>query len=320
MEEKQKQPKKGVLKRMLADVSKIRFQLFAVVGMALVIIACNILSPQIIGSVVGKADDFIRSDGADASAFLKSLAVPLAVLAGIYAVYSFFSWLKMYTLNNVVSRRFTCQLRIAMADKISRLPVSYLDKTKTGEILARVNNNVSMMGNSIHEAIDVLLMGVLQLTAIAVMLFYENVPMALAVILLVPLSTVISTVIARKSMRYYDKMWKSYEDLYSCVEEDYGGIETVKSYNMEETMRKKHKKSTTDSPKSTAAPYFCPLRFSPSFLSRTTPRLSRCACSADSSRCRERWKSRRSSRSSCTPKTFPARSCRLQTDFRPFST
>ena len=34
---------------MLADVSKIRFQLFAVVGMALVIIACNILSPQIIG-------------------------------------------------------------------------------------------------------------------------------------------------------------------------------------------------------------------------------------------------------------------------------
>ena len=86
MEEKQKQPKKGVLKRMLADVSKIRFQLFAVVGMALVIIACNILSPQIIGSVVGKADDFIRSDGADASAFLKSLAVPLAVLAGIYAV------------------------------------------------------------------------------------------------------------------------------------------------------------------------------------------------------------------------------------------
>lgn len=52
---------------MLADVSKIRFQLFAVVGMALVIIACNILSPQIIGSVVGKADDFIRSDGADAT-------------------------------------------------------------------------------------------------------------------------------------------------------------------------------------------------------------------------------------------------------------
>ena len=62
LEEKQKQPKKGVLKRMLADVSKIRFQLFAVVGMALVIIACNILSPQIIGSVVGKADDFIRTE------------------------------------------------------------------------------------------------------------------------------------------------------------------------------------------------------------------------------------------------------------------
>ena len=44
------------------------------------------------------------------------------------------------------------------------------------------------MGNSIHEALDVLLMGVLQLAAIAVMLFYENWQMALAVVLLVPLT------------------------------------------------------------------------------------------------------------------------------------
>jgi len=231
----------GILKRMLKDVSKIRFQLVSVVFMALIIISCNIFSPQLLGGIIGDVSDFALNKG-DASAFLKGLIKPLVMLAVIYAVYSLFSWLKMYTLNNVVSRRFTCELRISMADKISRLPVSYLDKTTTGEILARVNNNVSMMGNSIHEALDVLLMGVLQLVAIAVMLFVENWQMALAVILLVPLSTVISTIIAKKSMRYYDKMWKSYEELYSCVEEDYGGIETVKSYNMEETMKKKHAK------------------------------------------------------------------------------
>lgn len=230
-----------MLKKMLRDVSKIRLWLACVVGMALIIIACNILSPRILGKIVGDISDYAKNK-TDTPSFLKSLIFPLALLAVVYAVYSFFSWLKMYTLNNVVSRRFTCELRIAMADKISRLPVSYLDKTTTGEILARVNNNVSMMGNSIHEAMDVLLMGGLQLVAIAVMLFVENWQMALAVILLVPLSTVVSTVIAKKSMGYYDKMWKSYEDLYSCVEETYGGIETVKCYNMEETVRKKHAK------------------------------------------------------------------------------
>ncbi len=240
--EKTKTEKPRILKRMLHDVSKIRWQLVGVVFMALVIIACNIVAPQVLGNIIGSVSNFSLSDKEGVSRFLRSLVAPLCLLAVVYVVYSVFSWLKMYTLNNVVSRRFTCQLRIEMADKISRLPVSYLDKTKTGEILARVNNNVSMMGNSIHEALDVLLMGALQLAAIAVMLFVENWQMALAVVLLVPLSTVISTVIAKKSMRYYDRMWKSYEDIYSCVEETYGGIETVKSYNMEETMKKKHAK------------------------------------------------------------------------------
>lgn len=239
--EKQKPKKRGVLKRMLRDVSKIRLQLAGVVGMALIIIACNILSPQLVGRVIGDVSDFAKGSS-DGGALLKGLIKPLSLLAVVYIAYSFFSWLKMYTLNNVVSRRFTCELRIAMADKISRLPVSYLDKTTTGEILARVNNNVSMMGNSIHEAIDVLLMGGLQLVAIAVMLFIENSQMALAVVLLVPLSAIVSTVIAKKSMRHYDAMWERYEELYSCVEEVYGGIETVKCYNMEETVRKKHAK------------------------------------------------------------------------------
>ena len=236
-----KRPVRGrMLKRMLKDLRKIRFQLLSVVGMALTIIACNILSPRLIGGIIGQINDFANEGTGEVGALLKELAKPLVLLAAVYAVYSLFSWLKMYTLNQVVSRRVTCELRIAMADKISRLPVSYLDRTTTGEILARVNNNVSMMGNSIHEAIDVLLMGGLQLIAMGVMLFLENWLMALAVVLLVPLSAAFSTALAKRSMRYYDRLWKSYEQLYSCVEETYGGIETVKSYNMEETMKEKH--------------------------------------------------------------------------------
>lgn len=129
--EKRSKRSAGILKRMLKDVSKIRFQLVSVVFMALIIISCNIFSPQLLGGIIGDVSDFALNKG-DASAFLKGLIKPLVMLAVVYAVYSLFSWLKMYTLNNVVSRRFTCELRISMADKISRLPVSYLDKTTTG--------------------------------------------------------------------------------------------------------------------------------------------------------------------------------------------
>lgn len=228
---------------MLKDVKRIRGFLLLVVLMALTIIACNTLSPKLLGNIIGTIGEFTKTDKSQKGAFLDSLTLPLIELAIVYTVASVFSWLKMFTLNNVVSRRFTCELRIAMSDKISRLPVSYLDKTKTGELIARVNNNVSTMGNSIHEAMDVTLMGVLQLVVIAVMLVRENWKMALAVLLLMPLSTVISTLIAKKSAGYFGKMWTEYEELYSTVEESYGGIETVKSFNMEKMMGDRHKKT-----------------------------------------------------------------------------
>ena len=129
MKEKKKTEKRPpVLKRMLRDLSKIRFPLSGVAAMALVIIACNMISPRLVGGIVGRSA--ISPTGA-AENFPPSLPAsggPLAWLLGVYAVYSLFSWLKMYTLNNVVSRRFTCELRIAMSDKISRLPLSRLDR------------------------------------------------------------------------------------------------------------------------------------------------------------------------------------------------
>ena len=47
-----------------------------------------------------------------------------------------------------------------MSDKIKMLPVSYVDKTEPGKMLSRITSDVSDMGNSIHEIVDTLIMGV----------------------------------------------------------------------------------------------------------------------------------------------------------------
>ena len=62
---KKKRPKTNVnvVGRMLRDVSKIRFQLAGVVAMALIIIACNMLSPRLVGGIVGKISDFLTTGG-----------------------------------------------------------------------------------------------------------------------------------------------------------------------------------------------------------------------------------------------------------------
>ena len=159
---------KNIVFRLLRDMKPISGWLVLVTVMALVIIACNVVSPLLSGEATDILDRFWHAN-AEGEPFdiVCELTPVLLWLLACYLVYSFFTWLKMYTLNNVVSRRFTCELRIAMSDKISRLPLSRLDKMTTGEVLAKINNNVSTMGNSVHQAIDVLLMGGLQIVAIA---------------------------------------------------------------------------------------------------------------------------------------------------------
>ena len=235
MREKTKNKETGGLwafKRMTRDLSAIRSWLIIIFICAVGVIACNVISPKLLGSLVGKISDFSLTEG-DSSAFLQSLQRPMLLLLVTYAFYALFSVAKAFCINHAMTNRITAGKRIQLSDKISRLPLSYLDKTTTGEMLSRVHNNVGMMGGNIHETIDVAIMGGLQILVMAAMMFAENALIAAIVILLTPFSAVLATVIAKTSAKQYDKLWEEYDLLYAYVEETYGGLETIKNFGME---------------------------------------------------------------------------------------
>ncbi len=220
------------LGKMTRDLSAIKLWLFAIVVCALGVIACNVIAPDLLGALVGDINDFSLSDG-DAQAFLKGLIKPIVFLLITYAFYAVFSLGKAFFITNAMTNKITAGKRIQLADKIARLPLSYLDKTTTGEMLSRVHSNVGAMGGNIQETIDVVIMGGLQMLAMTVMMLRENALIAAIVVLLTPLSAVIATVIAKKSAKYYSKLWDEYDAIYAYAEETYGGLETVKNFGME---------------------------------------------------------------------------------------
>ena len=87
-------------------------------------------------------------------------------------------------MNQVVSRYYTCNLRIALSDKLTRLPIRYIDKTPAGQVLDRMQEDVSNMGTSIHNVVDVIMMGFFQIVVIAYVMLRENWLLALLVLVL----------------------------------------------------------------------------------------------------------------------------------------
>ena len=149
-------------------------------------IACSAAAPKLLGGLIDRLYDYW--DGSGTGDLMGELTNGLAALLVVYTAYSLLFYLKMLLLNNMVSRYFTCTLRIRISDKIRRLPVSYVDQTPVGDVLSRMTDDVSTMGNSLHQIIDTLMSGFLMLIAIAGMMLRENWLLAVFVLIFTPAS------------------------------------------------------------------------------------------------------------------------------------
>ena len=208
----------------------------AVLGILAVL--CSIAAPEILGDLIQRLCDFGLGDRG--IPIRDTLVKGLAVLTAVYAFQSLLRYGNMQLMNRAVSRHFTCGLRIAISEKIRRLPVKYVDQTPVGDILNRMIDDVGEMGGYIHQIFDVMVEGVFQITMIAVAMFLENGVLACLVILLTPVSLWLSSKVAGLSGKYYDAQFEKAGQLTEIVEESFTNFATAKAYNLEAYTAEKH--------------------------------------------------------------------------------
>lgn len=227
---------KKLLNALLANVKPIRKGLLLGAALAFFGVCANICAPFLTGKAIDVFDVFIKTGSFDASSF----ALYIFLLLGAYAAYSLFSALKTVLLNNVVSRHFTCKLRISMSDKIKRLPVSYVDTTSKGELIERMTDDVSVVGNTVHTIVDLFVVGILQLVFIIAMMFFVDWRMALIVIATLPFTVFAAITLSKRMTKSFDTFMDQSGKLYGTIEESYSGIKTIRTYGMKQAMAKRH--------------------------------------------------------------------------------
>ena len=84
--------------------------------LCLIIIACTVISPQLMGDVTNTIYDYwaASSGGGDAFPLVEAITPTLLLLLLSYVISSVVRWLNMYLMNNVVSHHYTCAIRIRM--------------------------------------------------------------------------------------------------------------------------------------------------------------------------------------------------------------
>ncbi|MEV7418404.1 ABC transporter ATP-binding protein [Streptomyces sp. NPDC089919] len=137
-------------------------------------------------------------------------------------------------LSNRVMNGTVFRMREELQAKLARLPLSYFDQQKRGEVLSRATNDIDNIGQTLQQTMGQLLNSLLTIVGVVAMMFWISPLLALVALVTVPLSIVIATKIGKRSQPQFVAQWKSTGKLNAHVEEMYSGHTLVKVFGRQE--------------------------------------------------------------------------------------
>ncbi|MFF8602705.1 ABC transporter ATP-binding protein [Streptomyces sp. NPDC015232] len=256
---------KGSGKRLLRQLAPERGTLWLMLVAGVLSVAASVVGPKILGKatdlifagVVGRqmppgttkeqalaalrakgdggmADmlsgvDFTPGKGIDFTAVgeVLGLALGIYVLAGLLMLVS--TRMSIKVINRTVYR-----MREDVQAKLSRLPLSYFDKAKRGEVLSRATNDIDNISQTLQQSMGQLINSLLTIVGVLAMMFWISPLLALVALVTVPLSVVVATRIGKRSQPHFVQQWKSTGRLNAHIEEMYTGHTLVKVFGRQE--------------------------------------------------------------------------------------
>jgi ATP-binding cassette subfamily B multidrug efflux pump len=162
----------------------------------------------------------------------------LLLVLAFYVLSSVFGWAQAYVLAGVTQRTMY-RLRSDVEDKINRLPLSYVDKNTRGELLSRVTNDIDNIAQSLQQTMSQLISSVLTVIGTIVLMFTISWELALLSLVTVPLTLLVTTLVAKRSQKRFVAQWKHTGVLNGQIEEAFTGHALVKVFGRQKEVQAK---------------------------------------------------------------------------------
>jgi ATP-binding cassette, subfamily B, multidrug efflux pump len=223
------------LKRLVGYLRPRRGALIAVFVMAILSTLFSIFAPKIMGRDTttlfeGIVAKMRHVPGAEID--FASIGQIVVVLIGLYVVSALFGYAQQYIMAGV-AQKTVYDMRRDVSDKLSRLPLAYFDGRTHGEIMSRVTNDVDNIAGTLQQSLAQLISSVVTIAGGIVMMLTISPLLTLITIVVLPLSFIVTRVIAPRSQKHFAAQWKHLGELNGHVEEMYSGHPVVKAFGHE---------------------------------------------------------------------------------------
>ena len=252
---------RGTFRRLVARLRPERLTIAIVAVLASASVVFSVIGPKLIGNatnvifegVIGRtlpagmtkdqAVELLRSRGQGQLADMLSgtnvvpgagvdftqLAQILAFAAVVYLLAAVLGWLQQYLMAGV-AQRTVYGLRREVEAKLARLPLRYFDSHPHGDLLSRVTNDVDNIATTLQQGMSQLLTSVLTVVGVLAMMLWISPLLAGISILMIPLTLVVTVVIAGRSQKEFVAQWARTGALNGHVEQMHTGHALVQVF------------------------------------------------------------------------------------------
>lgn len=226
------------LKPLLKYVRPHRSLLITAFILAAVSVAALLYAPILVGDAV---DKIVSKDNVD----FEGLALVLIKLAVTVAVSALSQWL-MSLMTNRVTYFTVRDIRNDAFANIQRLPLSYIDRNKQGDLISRLVSDIENISDGLLMGFAQLFTGIVTIVGTLVFMLTINVRITLIVVLITPLSLFVAKFIAGNTFRLFQRQTQARGELTALVGEMVGSGKTVKAFSYEKEAEARYEKANQE--------------------------------------------------------------------------
>lgn len=225
-------PENGkTLKKLWNHIAKFRVLLILSVLMADATVILQLYVPILFGDAIDNIVAAGKVDFTMVGYYLKRVVI-LAVLSGVTG------WV-MSVINNRMTYRVVQDIRAQSIRHIQRLPLSYLDKHSSGDIVSRIIADADILSDGLLMGFSQLFSGIVTIVVTLVFMFSKNFWITLLVICLTPVSFWVAKFISSHSYGMFRKQSEARGKQTALIDEIIGNQKVVRAYGYEERASKR---------------------------------------------------------------------------------
>lgn len=222
---------KATIKRILKYIRKY----IVLVIMSLICAAVSVVLTLYAPILIGRGVDKIVGPSNVDFAGLKEILIKLCIVVAITAVAQ---WI-MNILNNRVTYKVVNDIRTKAYKKLERLPLSYIDSHKHGDIVSRIISDVDQFSDGLLMGFTQLFTGVMTIIGTLCFMISINKLIALIVVCITPVSLFVAAFIAKKTYNMFMKQSRIKGEMTSLVNEMVENQKVVTAFSMEDEVNER---------------------------------------------------------------------------------